>query len=290
MNGEITPAERPALEKLAEYREYKKIAESASCFQPPEFDEEKHLQKLQERLKKSPGKVRPLHIPSLYKYAALLVLLLASAWFIYYNTPETITTGTGEISFVSLPDNSEVRLNAESKIKYFPRKWEDNRNLSLEGEAFFEVEKGSNFTVETSQGTVQVLGTSFNVKSRNGFFEVVCYEGSVMVTRSGKETILLPKEFYLVIENKVHEGTAIPEEIPGWVNSESNFRDVPLKFVLEEIERQFGLLIEAENVDQKQLFTGSFSHKNRDTALRSITIPLGLKFRVTAENKVILYE
>lgn len=292
LNGEeITPAERSVLEQIPEYQKYQKIAEAAARFRKPEFDEQKHLNKLKERMKKSrPGKGRLIHLPAALKIAAVLVLLLASTFFIYYNTPKSYTTGTGEISLVELPDNSDVRLNAESKIKYYPQKWDANRKVSLEGEAFFEVEKGSTFIVNTENGSVQVLGTSFNVSTRAGFFEVTCYEGSVKVTYSNRETILLPKESFRVLENKINESIAVPEESPGWINQESSFRGVPLKLVLAEIERQFGIRIEAESVDREQLFTGSFSHADRLSALQAVTIPLGLEFRIKEDNKVILYE
>lgn len=291
LNGEITPGERPALENLQEYHDYKRIAEHASRFQKPPFDEEGTYSRLQERINKKPaGKVRKLHFPAMLKIAAVLLLLLASGWFIYYNTPKSFTTGTGEISFVELPDNSEVRLNAESKIKYYPRKWNGSRSLNLEGEAFFEVETGSRFTVETNQGTVQVLGTSFNVKSRPGFFEVTCYEGSVIVTFNSREEILLPGEFYKVIENEAKAGTTEAGNMPAWISRESSFEAVPLKFVLAEIERQFEIKIEAGNIDREQIFSGTFSHLDLEVALKSITIPLGLEYRIGDDSKIILYE
>lgn len=194
LDGELSPAEWDVLKTLPEYREYNKIVENSARFQKPDFDTERNFAQLQDRLRNTgrsknngKGKVRSIVIPSALKIAAVLVVLLTTGWFIYYNSPTSISTGTGEIAVYGLPDNSEVRLNAESKIKYYPRKWDGNRSLSLEGEAFFEVEKGQKFEVQTSQGIVQVLGTKFNVKNRPGFFEVTCYEGSVRVCmKAGK--------------------------------------------------------------------------------------------------------
>lgn len=290
LNGELSPAEWDVLKTLPEYRNYSRIVENSSQFQQPDFNIDQNLLLLQRRMNKSrKGKVKSL-FPTMLKVAAVIMLLLASGWFIYYNTPTSIATGTGQLSYLQLPDNSEVRLNAESKIKYFPRKWNGNRSLHLEGEAFFEVEKGQLFEVQTNQGVIQVLGTKFNVKNRSGFFEVICYEGAVRVLHEGKETILLQNEYFKVIEEHVLAGTDVAEELPGWIEKESRFRAVPLKFVLKDIERQFGIQIEAGNVDLEQIFTGSFSHLNKEAALRSVTIPLGLKFKNEAGNKVRLYE
>lgn len=291
LNGELSPEERAVFEKSTEYHNYKEIVEKAAFFQKPDFNEEKNLHLLQEKMKKSrPGKGRLLRLPTVLKIAAVLVLLLASGFFIYFNASESVITGTGQLSLLELPDNSKVRLNAESKIEYNPRKWEGRRTVQLDGEAFFEVEKGSKFTVETSEGTVEVLGTSFNIINRPGFFIVTCFQGSVKVTHSGRESILLKNELYQVIEGNITQGTVIIEDTPGWVKNESSFRAVPFKFVLSEMERQFGLKIKAENVDGEQLFSGSFSHSDLDTALKSITVPLGLNYKMESGNKVKLYE
>lgn len=291
LNGELSPTERAVFEKTPEYHNYKKIVEKAAHFQKPQFSEEKSWHLFKERLQKSRSrKGRLLRLPVLLKIAAILVLLFASGLFIYLNNPESIITGSGQISLLDLPDKSQVRLNAESKVKYYPRKWNGNRTLHLDGEAYFEVEKGSDFTVKTSEGTVQVLGTSFNIIDRPGIFEVTCFEGSVRVIHSGRESILLKNESYKVIEGQIQPGTTVEEEIPGWVNNESSFRAVPLKFVLAEIERQYGLQIIADNVNGEQLFSGSFSHSNLENALKSITIPLGLSYSLETDNKVKLYE
>jgi transmembrane sensor len=291
LNGELSPAEWDVLKTLPEYRDYNRIVESAARFEKPDFDADRNFDLIQGRLKKSDkGKVRSLVIPSVLKIAAVIMLLLASGWFIYYHSPTSISTGIGEISYYQLPDNSGIRLNAESSVKYFPRKWDGDRSLSLEGEAFFEVENGKKFEVKTSQGIIQVLGTKFNVKNRSGFFEVTCYEGAVRVIHEDQETILLPNEYFKVVGESIQAGSDVAEEFPGWIEKESRFNAVPLKFVLEDIERQFGIQIEAGSVNREQLFTGSFSHSNREAALKSVTIPLGLKFRNEAGNKVRLYE
>lgn len=291
LNGELSPTERAVLEKTPEYNDYKKIVENAAHFQKPQFREEKNWNLLKERMQRSrSGKGRLLRLPVLLKVAAIFVLLFASGLFIYLNSPESIITGSGQVSSLDLPDKSQVRLNAESEVKYYPRKWKKNRIIHLDGEAYFEVEKGSKFTVQTSKGTVQVLGTNFNIIDRPGIFEVICFEGSVKVIHSGHESVLLENESYKVIEGNIQPDTRVVEEIPGWINKESSFRAVPLKFVLAEIERQYGLEIVADNINGEQLFSGSLSHSNLENALKSITIPLGLSYSIETDNKVKLYE
>ena len=73
-------------------------------------------------------------------------------------------------------------LNSKSTITFNKHNWDTNRTLELNGEAFFDVEKGNTFTVKTSQGNVSVLGTEFNVNASVDFFRVSCYEGKVKVS------------------------------------------------------------------------------------------------------------
>ena len=79
------------------------------------------------------------------------------------------------------------------------RNGQTKRDLTLEGEAYFKVQKGQTFSVNTTDGVVKVLGTHFNVKQRNNYFEVNCYEGLVSVTYNN-ETVKLPpgKTFRLI--------------------------------------------------------------------------------------------
>ena len=65
------------------------------------------------------------------------------------------------------------------------------------------------------------------------------------------------------------------------MHNESTFTSRPLKFVINELERQYNITVDASSVDNKQLFSGSFAHKNLDLALKSITLPLGLTYTKT---------
>ena len=75
---------------------------------------------------------------------------------------------------------------------------------------------------------------------------------------------------------------------PSWMNDESTFRSIPLKFVLSELERQYDIEVTTEDIDTVQLFTGTFSNTNLNLALESISAPYQIKFRVEG-NKVLLY-
>lgn len=291
LNDELNARELAAFKNTSDYEAYKDIVEGASKFKRPEFDEEQGLRDLKERLTaKNETPVRKLNFSAYYKIAAMLVVVLGSGIFFWLNRPEVITTGYSEMAMLELPDQSTVKLNADSKIKYKPTKWDKQRKLQLEGEAYFQVEKGKKFTVVTNQGEVSVLGTKFNVKDRKGYFEVYCYEGAVKVNVANREIIVRKGNSIKVIDGEVMNLKTFDRKAPGWTFQESDFEAVPLKFVIAELERQFDLSIETQKVDLEQLFTGSFSHTNKEVALKAISVPLQLNYKFESDKKVILYE
>ena len=190
---------------------------------------------------------------------------------------------------ITLPDSSEILLNAESKVSYSEKNWETKREISLDGEAFFKVAKGKKFTVTTQQGKVTVLGTQFNVENRDDFFEVTCYEGLVSVTFNGTEFKLPAGNSAVAIDGIIKKSKVEVNGQPSWVNNESTFKSIPLKYVLAELQRQHDLEVSLDDIDENQLFTGTFSNSNLDLALKSISTPLQISFKLEG-NKVLFYE
>ena len=143
---------------------------------------------------------------------------------------------------LTLPDASEAVLNADSRITYDKKDWKESRDLSLDGEAYFMVAKGSRFTIHTKQGDVSVLGTQFNVKVREDLFEVICYEGLVQVDYAGK-SVRLPKSHTF----KLHRGVVVSDRTefnePSWISKKSVFKSSPLAQVLQELERQHNITV-----------------------------------------------
>jgi ferric-dicitrate binding protein FerR (iron transport regulator) len=217
----------------------------------------------------------------------MVVLVVVS--FVFINSIDTsVRTGVAQKESFTLPDNSEVQLNASSEIRYKKSSWKKNRSLALDGEAYFKVTKGNTFSVETSQGTVKVLGTQFNVYSRDGIFNVDCYEGLVSVAFSDT-LIKLPAGNRLKVENnKLLVHTTTSKGQPEWIMNESSFTNATLSEVINELEQQYPINITSpENIANKR-FTGSFTHDNLELALRSICDPLRLGYTVEGD-EVTLY-
>ncbi|MEM8762420.1 MAG: FecR domain-containing protein [Bacteroidota bacterium] len=288
LNNELSPEELKAFEQTEEYQSFEKLKAVSSRLQAPEFDMEGTFAQIKAKTANDTAKVIALKpYKSFLRIAAAIALLMVGA-FAYLNlSNESVTTEIAETTQLTLPDASEVVLNADSKVTYDEKDWDLQRDITLEGEAFFKVAKGKTFTVSTAFGKVQVLGTQFNVEARKDFFEVSCYEGLVSVTFNNTTQKLPAGASLLFIRGKRMERDVSNLE-PSWLNHESSFERVPLQFVINELERQFKIDVALENVDTEVLFTGSFNNTDLETALKSISTPSKLNFKVSGDN-VLFY-
>ncbi len=289
LNNELSEEELAAFKRSEEYASLEKIVRASDALEAPAFDMVKALGDFKARqINKETKVVKMRPAQYLMRIAAAVTVLFAATYFYIASLNETFSTDYAQRTEIVLPDASEVLLNAESELSYSERKWDTERKLSLDGEAFFKVAKGKKFTVTTDLGTVSVLGTQFNVESRKGFFEVTCYEGLVSVTFQGKEEKLPAGTSFLVVNERIVPAEAPLSSVPSWVNNESSFKSIPLTYVLNEFQRQFNVKVETKNVDLTQLFTGTFSNTNINLALQSISTPSQISYTLE-KNKVLFY-
>ena len=123
------------------------------------------------------------------------LLILFAVWQIWFRPSLTqVIAEKGTHKEYRLPDGSIVNLNADSKISFIGRDFINNRHLSLNGEAFFDITKGSSFTISTSNGEIRVIGTSFNVNARDNSFIVSCITGKILVSVRNQSVTITPGE------------------------------------------------------------------------------------------------
>ncbi|NNE33354.1 MAG: anti-sigma factor [Winogradskyella sp.] len=276
LDHNLSEEEHYAFSKLKDYETLNKMSKRLHDFKAPEFFVDEHYEKLIPKLKTDHTISKPWYKPIL-KIAAILVLGLS---IYYYSTTlnTELKTAVAEQTTLNLPDASLVILNANSTLIYNESNWDSDREVILKGEAYFKVAKGKLFDVITKDGIVSVLGTEFNVRQRNNYFEVTCFEGSVSVAHNKDTVILKPGNTFRLIDGKLLVNEKEITTQPTWLRGESSFNAVPLKYVISEFENHYPQKIELENIDSSRLFTGSFTHKNVDLALQSIAIPLNLSY------------
>lgn len=221
--------------------------------------------------------------------AAAIALLIVAIWWVSdgFGPPPMAETKAGEQKEVKLPDGSSVTLNALSSLSYSSEDWSNGRKVSLEGEAYFKAKKGKTFTVSTEQGSVEVVGTVFNVYARDNELEVKCSEGKVQVLNpdASERALLKAGEQISVINGRMQKRQGL-EFQPKWFKGESTFRSEPLEKVLDEVERQFGVVVMADSIEGRS-YTGKFVHKDLNQALKMVCVPMKLKYSVSNDTVFI---
>lgn len=293
LNNEISEAELEELKSSPDYTSYIKIADAASRLSPPKFNKKEVFSSIasktsSQKQENHDRSVRPLRsMKAFFKIAAVFAIFFTG--FHLINTLDTkVSTAVAEKRTIELPDQSEVVLNAQSELRYNKSEWDEDRTIVLDGEAYFKVAKGNKFDVLTSQGIVSVLGTQFNVFARDDKFFINCYEGLVSVSVHQKKLELHAGEI-LKIENGIvvyHDSSN--SDTPSWLSDESYFENATLAMVLKEIERQYPIKITTDNINVERRFTGAFTHKDLDLALKSVCDPLNLAYSIGG-NDVTLY-
>ncbi|RED47594.1 FecR family protein [Seonamhaeicola aphaedonensis] len=288
LNNNLNDQELKAFKNLEDHDDLVKLNNTLQAFKAPEYDAGKELDSVLQtiRSKKQP---KTHWIKPFMRVAAILAICFS---LYYYTTTidTTITTAMAQKTTVELPDASSVSLNAKSVLAFNKNSWKKNREVELQGEAFFKVAKGSSFNVITQTGTVTVYGTQFNVKQRDNYFEVICYEGLVGVTFNSQETKLKPGDSFLIIDGKIIAKEKENSLTPSWLNNESQFKSLPYKQVIAEFERQYNVDIILIGIDSEELFTGNFTHDSIEVALKSITLPLHLTYSQSNDSIILKRE
>ncbi|NBC05151.1 MAG: DUF4974 domain-containing protein [Bacteroidetes bacterium] len=196
----------------------------------------------------------------------------------------TITTRT-------LPDGTRVELNANSSLKYRTFFSTDERNVYLEGEAFFDVEPDPKrpFKVHSGQLTTTVLGTEFNVKyiPGSGDVEVALVEGRVEVDISGEERLyssltLEPNQWVRYSNNE--KQMAIQEGIQTkilWRDGILEFKDNTLLEVALSLENWYGVEVEIEEHSANELkITGTFDNESLEHILETLNFVADVEYKI----------
>lgn len=288
LNDEMTPSELANFQATEDYALYEKIKNYSSHIAVGDFNEDKVLETILKQ-EKSTQKSIPLYKKWFIQIAAILVIGLGLTFVMQNYASVTQLAQNGEKPTFLLPDNSEVVLNSGSEIQYEKWNWNNNRDLKLQGEAYFKVAKGKKFEVVTNLGKVAVLGTQFNVKARENRFDVTCFEGRVKVNYKNTELILTPGQS-VTFENGKQINTTIENSKPTWLEHQITFEKENLNQIIAEIQRQYKVSIILKTKKTDALFSGKIPTDNLDTALQIIGTTYNLNYTKTTTDKIIFQE
>jgi transmembrane sensor len=223
--------------------------------------------------------------------AASLLLLIGVTGFLRFYT-KTVHTLAGQHLSFCLPDSSLIELNAQSTVNYYPYWFRVSRTITLDGEAFFKVIKGNQFKVVSQRGETTVLGTSFNIYSRNNEYRVTCFTGKVRVASSEKsqrvmlnpnEKAFINKDGFLQFVREVN-----PQAAKSWIDNMFVFTGASVVTVLQEIERQYNIKI-VFKADSNLTYTGNFSKSlSEKEVLNLVCTSLGLTFEARSDTEFLV--
>lgn len=284
---------------------------------------------IEEKWSSLQNKISPLYKKSTHSYKNIIywavaasVLLAALFTYFYFSNPESlinkdniVSTRKGSKSKLVLPDGTQVWLNADSKISYNDHFGASTREISLSGEAYFEVVKDKTrpFIVHTPAMDIKVMGTVFNVKAypADEASQTSLIEGSVEVSlkKSGKKILLKPSEKLFVSNEYLNKGpekiisaratvpdiaisqiNTLPDKITAietqWTQNKLAFKNQKLVDIVADLSRWYGVTIDIndENIREKT-YSGIFENESINEVLDALKLAGGFDYKI--ENKKI---
>lgn len=269
------PEQKKLVDEAVEILETIKIKEDRTA-----IDTNKAESRLFERINQIPAQLVPLKgRRQLLQWVAAAIILVTVGFGLYkYFQPgkPVIETSYAEIRKESLPDGSQVTLNANSEVTY-GRSWGkgNDREVWVKGEAFFQVEKTpqkNRFVVHTGHFDIIVTGTEFNVVNRNEKMNVLLKEGSVLIrTSNGTETSMKPGDFVEFTNDRLQKKPAKDIQVLAWKDRKFIFEKTPIKEVGASIRDLYGLNVRFENdAIATDSISGILPNDNLDIFLQSL--------------------
>ena len=238
------------------------------------------------------SKIKKLHQINFLKIAASIVFLFLVATTLLYFIPNNniieYSTGNGQVKEIMLPDRSNVILNANSYLSY-SKKWK-NREVNLEGEAFFNIKKipssnHRNFKVNLEHLSINVIGTQFNVDNRRNESKITLSSGKIKlhIDQYDKEELEMNPGDMVVVNSssmkpEIRTKRVNPETISSWKESKLIFQNTPLREIAMKLEDIFGFKVKIESDSLKSLeFVGSTPYNNLEVLFHSLEITFDIE-------------
>lgn len=326
-------------ENKEELKRYKTIYLTGSLLKDSDdYDANKAWQNLQSKY--SFRQVKSFTLPVInsmfFKIAAIIIVVLVtgiiSYRFLYNKSPQNLLSEynvpRGSRSHIFLPDGTSVWLNAQSTLKYNQSFGQNQREVILEGEAYFEVVRNENipFVVKASDATVKVLGTSFNVKAypEENFIETTVVHGKVQVwspqiDSNGNITLVANQKVKIIRETQEQENSSdvaeskdttqnvtlklspiIAENVDfspnvhsqvytSWKDSQWIIERESLKELAIKIERRYNVQIRFDDPELEGLiFSGKLKDESLEQVLQAISAAAPIDFSINRKN-IVLY-
>ncbi|MEM1134504.1 MAG: FecR domain-containing protein [Bacteroidota bacterium] len=288
-------------------KEARKIILSTSYQHQHQPTEEDYLHVLEKIHQRKYSKLHKLKVPKkqfhIWRFAAAIIVLIAAVAAFYFNSTNIFKRGTvtaetpklqeiirtvpnGQKLQIKLPDGSQVKINSGSKFWYSKDYNQNDREVYLEGEAFFEVipDPFRPFKVHAGGIVTEVLGTSFNVKAyeKDAIVKVAVAEGKVSVFDNEKNHVLpiiLPGNMAVfdIQSGRLGQKQADLEKELAWEKNIIFLEKANFNEVLYELEKWYGITF---IVSPDVSISGRFNAKFKDASLNDVLTGLDFSSKI----------
>lgn len=258
-----------------------------------DYDEENLYLKIQNRISGKKRNLIPV-VHTVLKYAAVIIILISLTTIFYLNKQEhnnnienteellytSVVTQNGQRSMVVLPDSSIVWLNSGTTLSYPNTFSGENRKVSLNGQAFFQVcHKGNYpFSVQTNGLIVTVRGTKFDVDAYpdNDKIAVVLESGKVELTHQGIESFNYimqsgEKASFNIAANSLNVDHVDASIYSSWKEGKLIFRNEPINNVFQKLKKWYNIDIKVADTEvYSSIFSGTIKNESYEEIFRLI--------------------
>ncbi len=252
---------------------------------------------------RSSGKWRPMLIQIGSVAAAVAITMILSYYYFKASvnplpekTMNTITVPAGQRVNLTLGDGTNIWLNARTTFRYPTSFQAGQREVFIDGEAYFDVTHDTQhpFIVNTDNYKVKVLGTQFNIQaySENGQFETALMQGSVEVASAADASQLValqPNQTVSVKDNQFVLASISDFDIYRWKEGLICFKNQSFDQIIREFEKVYGVQIVVQNTQVlKRMYTGKFRQSDGVMhALRALQLNISFKFERDDEENIV---
>ena len=260
---------------------------------------EEILQNIQVRIGTNFGGTnRGTGFPAWLRFAAAISFFLIASYFLYPYLPRVeinqplaakvkeVSASKGQKLNITLPDGTRIKLNANSKILY-PENFPGNtREVTLEGEAYFDVKHNPSrpFIVHTQYATTQVLGTSFNILTTQEAVAVTLVNGKVNVSvLNGKTALLAPDQQAIIARGSTDIVThkVDVEKYIGWKDNTLRFDHITVAEAFAMMENWYNVEIKVNDPALLDcIITSKYENESLENVMNSFLFMLKMEFKI----------
>jgi len=216
----------------------------------------------------------------------LLGFIVVFGGLMLFNKKDIIKSNPGQNLEFLFQDDSKVTLAPSSEIAYLDKDWNSKRRIKLSGQAYFEVQKGPKFTVETNDALVTVLGTAFEINEFLSRTEVKCFEGRVEVSAGNQQVVLSRNESVVINNSKLSNVILHKENKPQFLGSSISYKALKTFELKDEIKRFYNKDVVFKNIDAKTAFSGALVLNDLDKAISYIGQSMNWTYEIQ-KNQII---